>query len=165
MHWAKDCPDRNKEDASGDRDKVILFNEEIESCHIETFLGEAFNKAILDSGCTEMVCRNVWLQCYLDSLNKEESAMVHSQSSSKVFRFGDGKCYEATRKVTIPVIIGDTEVRIEAQVVNCDLALLLGKNSMQKDGTKIDFQKNKAVMFDKEIHLRFTTSGHYYLPL
>ena len=85
FHWAKDCPDRNKEEVPGDKDKVILFNEEIENCYIETFLGETINKAILDSGCTETVCGNVWLQCYLDSLHKEESAKVQSQSSSKVF--------------------------------------------------------------------------------
>ena len=39
--------------------------------------------------------------------------MVQSQSSSKVFRFRDGKCYEATRKVIIPAMIGDTEVQID----------------------------------------------------
>ena len=165
FHWAKDCPDRNKEEVSGDKHKVILFNEEIENCYIETFLGETINKAILDSGCTETVCGNVWLQCYLDSLNKEESAKVQSQSSSKVFRFGNGKFYDTTRKVIIPAMIGDTEVHIETQVVNCDLPLLLSKNSMQKARTKNDFQKNKAIMFDKEIDLRFTTSGHYYIPL
>ena len=82
-----------------------MFNEEIENCYIETFLGETINKAILDSGCTETVCGNVWLQCYLDSLNKEESAKVQSQSSSKVFRFGDGKCYDATRKVIFQEIL------------------------------------------------------------
>ena len=86
------------------------------------------------------------------------SAMVQSESSSKVFRFGDGKCYEATRKVTIPAMIGDTEVQIETQAVNCALPLLLSKNSIQKAGTKINFQKYKAIMFDKEIGLRFTTS-------
>ena len=44
--------------------KIRLFcscNEETESCYIETFLGETFNKAILDSGRTEAVCGNVWL--------------------------------------------------------------------------------------------------------
>ena len=141
------------------------MNEEIENCYIKTFLGETINKAILDSGCSETVCGNVWLQCYLDSLNKEESAKVQSQSSLKVFRFGDGKCYEATRKVTIPAMTGDIEVHIETQVVNCDIPLLLSKNSMRKARTKIDFQKNKAIMFEKEIDLRFTTSGHYYIPL
>ena len=25
FHWAKDCPDGNKEEVSGDKDKVILF--------------------------------------------------------------------------------------------------------------------------------------------
>ena len=112
FHWAKDCPDKNKEEVSGDKDKVILFSEEIESCYIETFLGETMNKAVLDSGCTETVCENVWLQCYLDSLNKEESTMVQSQSSSKVFRFGDGKCYEATRKVTISAMIGTLKFKL-----------------------------------------------------
>ena len=151
FHWAKDCPDRNKEEVSGDKDEVILFNEEIESCYIETFLEETFNKAILDSGFTETVCGNVWLQCYLDSLNKEESAMVQSQSGSRVFRFCDSKCYETTRKVTIPAMIGDTEVEIETQVVNCDLPLLLSKNSMQKAGTTIDFKRIRQLCLTKKL--------------
>ena len=56
--WAKDCPNRNKEEVSGDKDgkeKIILFSEEIENCYIETFLGKIFNEAILDSGDAETV--------------------------------------------------------------------------------------------------------------
>ena len=47
FHWAKDCPERNKEEASVEKDKVILFNEEIESCYIEMFLGETFKQTRL----------------------------------------------------------------------------------------------------------------------
>ena len=91
--------------------------------------------------------------------------MVQSQSSSKVFEFGDGKCYEATRKVAILAMVVDTEIKIETQVVNCDLPLQLSKNRMETTGTKIDFQKNKEIIFDKEIDFRYMTSGHYYIPL
>ena len=114
-------------------------------------MGEPINKAILDSGCTETVCGNVWLQCYLGSLNTEESAKVQSQSSSKVFRFGDGKCYEATGKVTIPAMIGDTEVHIETQVVNCDLPLLLSKNIMQKLEQKLTFKRIRQLCLTKKL--------------
>ena len=45
------------------------------------------------------------------------------------------------------------------------IPLFLSRKSMQKANTKIDFMKNKAVMFGKEIEFRFATSGHYFIPL
>ena len=34
---------------------ITLFSEEIECCYIESFLGETFGNAILDSGCIKTV--------------------------------------------------------------------------------------------------------------
>ena len=79
------------------------------------------------------------------------SAMVQSESSSKVFRFGDGKCYEATRKVTIPAMIGDTEVQIETQAVNCALPLLLSQNSIQKLEQKLTFKNIRQLCLTKKL--------------
>ena len=36
---------------------------------------------------------------------------------------------------------------------------------MKKAGTKIDFVKDKVIIFGKEISLQFTSSGHYAIPL
>lgn len=163
-HWAKDCPDAEKKDVKPNY-QVTLFNSEIESCYIESFLGETFNKAILDSGCINTVCGEEWMKCYLDSLDENDLHLVQEQPSSKMFRFGDGKTYNASKQVSIPAIIGERKVMIETHVVQCAIPLLLSRKSMQKAHTKIDFKKNKAVMFGKEIELMFTTSGHYFIPL
>ena len=34
---------------------------------VENLLGETFNKALLDCGCTRTVCGCVWMICYLCS--------------------------------------------------------------------------------------------------
>ena len=46
-----------------------------------------------------------------------------------------------------------------------EIHLLLSKESMKKAGTKIDFVKDKVIIFGKEISLQFTSSGHYAIPL
>ena len=46
-----------------------------------------------------------------------------------------------------------------------EIHLLLSKESMKKAGTKIDFVKDKVIIFGKEISLQFTSSGHYAVPL
>ena len=36
---------------------------------------------------------------------------------------------------------------------------------MEKAGTKIDFVKDKVIIFGKKISLQFTSSGYYTIPL
>ena len=55
----------------------------------KTFVDEALSTAILDSGCTRTVCGQTWMNCYLDTLLKEESDQVVTESSETFFKFGD----------------------------------------------------------------------------
>ena len=52
-HWARDCPDKGKDPGNVE---ITLFCKETEECYLESFLGESFNSAILDIGCSLTVC-------------------------------------------------------------------------------------------------------------
>ena len=45
--------------------------------------------------------------------------------------------------------------------VKSEIPLLLRKESMKAAESKVDFVNDRINMFGKDIHLHFTTSGHY----
>ena len=107
----------------------------------------------------------MWLQCYLDVLNESDKSSVQEQESSSKFKFGDGAVQTSLKKVIIPADISGTKVKIETDVIDNSLPLLLSKSAMQKAATEIDFKNNKVTMFGKVQDLHFTTSEHYCIPL
>ena len=67
-------------------------------------------------------------------------------------------------KVVLPVIIGNNKISLETDVADTDIPLLLSKAAMKKSSTIIDFDKDTAMMFGKQLLVK-TTSGHYAIPL
>ena len=70
-HWANHCPEHRLPETSSTQNKaenITLFTESVQNCYIENFLGETLSNAILDSGCTQTMCGESWLQCYIDTL-------------------------------------------------------------------------------------------------
>ena len=51
--------------------------------------------------------------------------------SSAVFRFGDGKKFTAQHYVKLPCVFAGKHVNIKADVVSCNIPLLLSKESMK----------------------------------
>ena len=147
------------------RVKRKRFSKPVQECYVENFLGETLSYAILDSRCTKSVCGRVWLQCYLDALNESDKSSVQEQESSSKFKFGDDVVQTSLKKVIIPADINGTKVKIETDVIDNSLPLLLSKSATQKAATKIDFKNNKVTMFGKVQDLHFTTSEHYCIPL
>ena len=56
-------------------------------------------------------------------------------------------------------------MNVVTDVVKSEIPLLLSKESMKKVGTKIDFVKDKVIIFGKEISLQFTSSGYYQVVM
>ncbi len=56
-------------------------------------------------------------------------------------------------------------LKIDVDVVECELPLLLSKSSMKRAQTQLYFVNDKAHMFGNEIDLKYTTSGHYCIPI
>ena len=81
------------------------------------------------------------------------------------FKFGDGKIVASEKSVVIPCNIAGKNVSLKTDVVKSEIPLLLSKESMKAAESKIDFVNDRINIFGKDIHLHFTTSGHYAIPL
>ena len=53
---------------------------------------------------------------------------------------------------------------LKTDVVKSEIPLLLSKESMKAAESKIDFVNDTINISGKDIHLHFTTSGHYAIP-
>ena len=133
---------------------------------METFLGESFHSAILDSGCSRTVCGETWFKCYRDSLSNEHQNKIQEFDSNVDFKFGDGKVCRSMKKAIIPASIGNLDVKIETNVIACDIPLLLIQQPMKATHcTQINFAEDKVTMLGKTLNLQFTSSGHYSVPI
>ena len=160
FHWAADCPDSHE-----NRRKDVniqLFTKNTKSEYMEIFVSETLNSALLDSGCTSTVCGENWLKCYLDSLDVKSLQRIQSDNQ---FRFGDGKVFKSSGKVNLPATIGNVDVHINTDVIDCEIPLLLSKESMKAANTKLDFVSDSVNMYGKDITLNLTANGHYCIPI
>ena len=82
--------------------------------------------------------------------------------SSTKFKFRDGNTLQAIKEVKIPVQIGNKEVDIH---INNELPLLLSKDAMKKAEATIDFMKDSINMLRQKMDIKFSSSGHYLIPI
>ena len=120
----------------------------VQECYVEKLVGETLSCALLDSGCTKTVCGSFWLQCYKNSLDEKDQVNIVYEPSIRTFKFGDSKVIKSTHKADIPAYIGNRKVRIETEVVDKELPLLLSKEAMKEAGM-----------------MEITSSGHNTIPL
>ncbi|CAG2194339.1 unnamed protein product [Mytilus edulis] len=64
-------------------------------------------------------------------------------------------------RATIPAQIPSTNCKIETEIVKADIPLLLSKASLKKAGTVLDLKNDRAIMFNKPLKIKLTSSGHY----
>lgn len=132
-------------------------------------LAETFNMAVIDSGCTQTVCGKSWLNVYYQSLSKEERDNVLLEDSERTFKFGDGVIVQSKGKVKIPIFLkGAVGVKLETDVVDKEIPLLLSRNSLRRANSVIQFNGNgedKVVMFNTEQPTSVNESGHLCIPL
>ena len=80
--------------------------------------------------------------------------------SETEFKFGDGKVV-----ASIPCNTEGKNVSLKRDVVKSEITLSLSKEIKKATELKIDFVNDRTNIFGKDIHLHFTTSGHYAIPL
>ena len=162
-HWYKECPHKI-DDSDGNQVKLILFSKKVYNCYINKFVRKTFNHAVLDSGCTKTVYRESWLNNYIDTLSAGDRQKVIESKSDTKFKFRDSNTVQVTKEVEIPVQIGNKQVDIHTDVINNELPLLLSKDAMKKADTT-DFTKDKVKILGQEMDMKFTSSGHYLIPI
>ena len=122
--------------------------------------------AVIDSGCTKTVVGRSWADHYLETLDdKERKIMTSVEACNIPFRFGDGKEILSKEKIKIPGCIGTHKILFEANVVDCEIPLLLSKASLKKAGAVIDFVNDRMEFNGESIALLECKSGHYCVPI
>ena len=163
-HLVKQCPHSYENMARQKVEKAVLFtgNKPQETL---VLLAESANSAVLDSACTSTVAGEIWMNCYMDSLDPTIRDKVVEQSSDTMFKFGGGTVLKSNRKMIFPCSVAGVDCEIEADVVDSDIPLLLSKDSMKKAKMKLDLENDSASIFGKEVQLQCTSSGHYCVPI
>lgn len=164
FHWAKDCylNERNKTEKSESVNITLFTNEKHKD---EIFMMEAYGTAVIDTACTRTVCGKKWLDEYRYSLRESSDSMFTRTESNQQFKFGDGVEVKSIENIMIPALIGNTSCNISTEVVNCDIPLLLSKDSLKKANTVLNLSNDSATMFGEPVRLNFTSSGHYCVNL
>ena len=86
-HWANSCP--NKVKGTLEDIDITVFTQEMHECYMEKVVGETFNCAVLDGGCTKNRCGESCLSNYLDTLTEVDQLQVTEKEITTSFRFGD----------------------------------------------------------------------------
>ena len=127
---------------------------------LKTLVLESWNAVVLDSGATNTVAGEVWYNCYITSLNKNEKRLIKHHTPGNTYRFGNGKLFPVLQNVDIPISLGSRNVMLNTDIVASDIPLLLSRKSMKKSNMTFDFKNDHAVIFDQSIQLLATKSGH-----
>ena len=69
------------------------------------------------------------------------------------------------KRAIIPAKIGATECKIDVEIMNAKMPLLLNKSSLKKGNTVIDLQNGRVKMFDKSIDVKLSINGHYAIDV
>ena len=87
-----------------------------------------------------------------------ENCVIETKSFA-TFKFGDGKKFEAKKCVTLPCRLAGKNIHIKADVVECDIPLLLSKASMKRAGMIMDMTADMVVVFGSAVLLSSTSMG------
>ena len=177
-HWARDCPHSyennemlrgrvDEQDTGGNKEEHVIqlslfvgytSDESVRQTRVTHLVEESRSCGILDTGCSTTVSGQKWLDDYLNSLCDEELALVREEKSNCTFTFGDGVTYRSVR-------IGGIRSELSTDVVECNLPLLISKQSMKRGKMVLDFDKDLVKIRNRWVKLMVASSGHYMLPL
>ena len=111
---------------------------DLEQCYL---MAECVGYGVLDTACTKTVAGRDWMTEYLASLSDTErtSAVSTERFSSSIYRFGDGVESTSLKRYDISMYIpGNKLIKLEVDVVENKIPLLISKKTMKQLGFVID---------------------------
>ena len=148
------------------RHLLVLFETNYDHpAKLRFLVSESRNTEILDSGATNTVTDECWMNTYIDSLEEAEKAKPRWRESKNSYCFGDGNMVSAIKNVDVPIIIGNKRVTLNTDIVQNDMSLLLSRKAMKTANMTLDFKNDNAVIFGEPEKLIVTKSAHYALPI
>ena len=126
---------------------------------------ESFGLAIIDTGCPRTASGKIWLKAYTDSLSLKDRHSITCTASSHKFRFGDGKHYKSEKYVILPIYINGHRYELGVEVVDCDIPLLLSRETLHRANACIDIANDSIQILGESVPMITTTSGHICLRI
>ena len=126
------------------------------------FQNDVVNRALLDSGCPEMVAGEGWIKTYESFVGKEFKDVDRTEN----YQFGN-EVFPTIAFKEIPIRIGNLEETVEVGVIDTNLPLLISNGKLKEWGAKMDFGENK-LFFRKsgeDNEMVRTKSGHLAVEL
>ena len=142
---------------------VMVTNTEIELCLL---VDEAGERAVVDSACSKTVAGRKFIVAYIKKFPTHLRTKIKEVTpSNTVFQFGGGECRISQGKVGLPAMIGSVKTTIVTEMVDAEIPILLGANSLETSKAILDFGEMKAIFFSCEVPLTKIGSGHFCVSI
>ena len=126
------------------------------------FENEVENKALIDSGCPEMVTGKGWIKTFESS----EGRVFDTVDREDSFKFGND-VFPTIEYKLVPLRIGQLEEMVEVGVIDAAIPLLISKTKLKEWGAELNFKEN-TLYLDKtkeKVDLKETKTGHLVVNL
>ena len=121
---------------------------------------------MIDSACSKTVAGIRYINKYISHLSEKMRGSIQEDKPSKtVYQFGGGEKRTSLKRIGLPAMIGDIKVTIVTEIVDADIPLLIGANSLEVSKAVIDFGGMNARFFSTEVPLMKVGSGHFCISL
>ena len=107
------------------------------------------------------MCGQAWFDAHVSSLSDSDHASILTRPSKNVFKYVMSL---ATTSAIIPATVANRHIQISTDIMDKDI-LLLSRDAMKKAGMTTDFKMDSTTVFNSNVPLHVTQSGHYTLPL
>ena len=141
-------------------DEVVLLTEDI-VCLATAAHNE--DSVLIDCACPTTVAGEKWIMGFIQKLSPEDKKRVKIEKSERMFKFGGGEKRKSKCRIDFPCNLGGKNLRLRAEVIDAELPLLLGNNSLEKANAVLHIGKKKAEIFGEVLDMKKTDSGHYSL--
>ena len=129
------------------KDDLVLATHTVDE--LAYLVEDAGVRGVLDTGCSKSVVGIKWLEKYNETLPKEVARSLKVEDSQRVYQFGGGETRCSQGCVSLPTMIGDKKVSIKVEIVEAEIPLLIGSNSMLCAKALLDFENMRAVFFEE----------------
>ena len=133
--------------------------------HLTLLVGETLGHAVVDTGCPCTVAGNEWLKTYVTTLSRKDRLSIRTRNSNNKFSFGDGSAYQSKCNVIVPIYVGQCRYELSIDVVDCNIPLLLSRETLRRAKAKIDVEMATICLLGVTVPLIITSTGHLCLSI
>ena len=151
------------EDKESCDDEVVLI--EHKKTELSLLLEDAGYRGVLDSACSRSCAGRSWIKGYTQKISPSLASRLIVSHSNKVFQFGGGETRRSQGCIQLPAILGDMKIDICVDMVDAEIPLLIGSNSMEVGEAVLNFREMKATFFEQEVEMIKIGSGHFCVEL